>query len=416
MGLLRGKGRELQLQRLICPSWRGAFISFVYLVYALLVALCIADGFYPSPPSEQTVLQAQVRQIVKWWSFCLPLFICRRRIGTSLAKLLGAISLGLAGGGSQGAGSRGPQRLKTTRTGTGPGFSYVSCEMQGWRPNMEDAVVCAPRFDESEPQPGEEASTSGRALFGVMDGHGGSEVSAKVAEQLVSRTRAACSTAESAGAALKQAVLEIEEDLRRNNTHGRWRQMGCTAAVALLTPTQVSVASVGDSRVFKCRNGSCVPLTRDHKPESPRERRRIEAAGGTVAKFGPCYRVDACLNMSRALGDFLFKDPDLSPEQQKISPVPEITVSDIDDQDEFLVIACDGLFELMTWETVCEYIHQRLWTLPLAQIAEGLLDACCSTNVLATLGRGTDNESVIIVRLNRTTNHNETSSLVGSML
>merc|ERR1719436_690492 len=106
--------------------------------------------------------------------------------------------------------------------------------------------------------------------------------------------------------------------------------MGSTAAVVLLTPTSATVASVGDSRVFKCRNGKCVPLTRDHKPESPRERKRIEAAGGTVEQFGPCYRVDLCLNMSRALGDFHFKDASLPPEQQKISPTPDVTTSDLD--------------------------------------------------------------------------------------
>merc|ERR1719183_3261382 len=119
--------------------------------------------------------------------------------------------------------------------------------------------------------------------------------------------------------------------------------MGCTASVALLSPTSVTVANVGDSRVFKCRAGQCVPLTRDHKPESPRERRRIEAAGGTVVQYGPCYRIDHNLNLSRALADFHYKDPNVPPEEQKISPSADVTVVDIDEDDEFLVVACDGL-------------------------------------------------------------------------
>lgn len=167
----------------------------------------------------------------------------------------------------------------------------------------------------------------------------------------------------------------------------------------MLTPTVVTVVSIGDSRVFKCRNGTCVPLTRDHKPESPRERRRIEAAGGTVAKCGLCYRIDFCLNMSRALGDFQFKDPLTQPEHQKISPVGDVTTVEIDDNDEFLVVACDGLFEMMTWESVCDYVHQRIRDTPLSEIAEGLLDACCTPNMVASGYRGTDNESVVIVKL-----------------
>lgn len=281
---------------------------------------------------------------------------------------------------------------------------------------MEDAVVCCAQLDDAQQQAqpsakeqqqqplraGEADTTSplpSSALFAVFDGHGGSEVSRHVADHLLETVVPCLREAESAGAGLKQALLQLEEDLRRSNPKDRWNLMGCTAAVALLSRTSVTVASVGDSRVFKCRNGACVPLTHDHKPESPRERRRIEAAGGSVAKHGPCYRVDFCLNMSRAMGDFQFKDPALPHDQQKISPTPDVMTCDIDENDEFLVVACDGLFELMTWDTVCEYVHKRIRTTPLTQIAEGLLDACCSTNMMATGGRGTDNESVIIVKL-----------------
>eukprot|EP00419_Tripos_fusus_P077273 CAMPEP_0172882344 /NCGR_PEP_ID=MMETSP1075-20121228/119937_1 /TAXON_ID=2916 /ORGANISM="Ceratium fusus, Strain PA161109" /LENGTH=305 /DNA_ID=CAMNT_0013735003 /DNA_START=90 /DNA_END=1007 /DNA_ORIENTATION=- len=291
---------------------------------------------------------------------------------------------------------------KTTHSGQGPFFRYATCEMQGWRARMEDAIVCAPKL---------EWFAEDAALFGVFDGHGGAEVSAFVASHIEARLRDVIQREEAHGHALKQALLDIEDEMRNLNStgsrmvsfgrDGRYDFVGCTAAVGLLTRTTLAVVNVGDSRIFKCRQGKCVPLTRDHKPESPSERRRIEAAGGTVVRFGPCYRIDCNLNLSRALGDFKYKDSSLAPEDQKVSPVGDVAVIDLDSQDEFVVIACDGVFELMTWTTVCSYVHERIHRgMPLARIAEGLLDECCSPNMLATCGQGTDNESVIIVQLN----------------
>lgn len=69
------------------------------------------------------------------------------------------------------------------------------------------------------------------------------------------------------------------------------------------------------------------------------EKARINAAGGFV-DFG---RVNGNLALSRAIGDFEFKkSAELSPEQQIVTAFPDVTVHDITDDDEFLVVACDG--------------------------------------------------------------------------
>lgn len=71
------------------------------------------------------------------------------------------------------------------------------------------------------------------------------------------------------------------------------------------------------------------------------EKARISAAGGFV-DFG---RVNGNLALSRAIGDFEFKkSAELSPEQQIVTAYPDVTVHDLTDDDEFLVIACDGMF------------------------------------------------------------------------
>lgn len=69
------------------------------------------------------------------------------------------------------------------------------------------------------------------------------------------------------------------------------------------------------------------------------EKARICAAGGFV-DFG---RVNGNLALSRAIGDFEFKkSADLSPEQQIVTAFPDVVAHTISDDDEFLVIACDG--------------------------------------------------------------------------
>lgn len=71
------------------------------------------------------------------------------------------------------------------------------------------------------------------------------------------------------------------------------------------------------------------------------EKARICAAGGFV-DFG---RVNGNLALSRAIGDFEFKkSADLSPEQQIVTAFPDVITHEITDDDEFLVIACDGMY------------------------------------------------------------------------
>jgi serine/threonine protein phosphatase PrpC len=111
--------------------------------------------------------------------------------------------------------------------------------------------------------------------------------------------------------------------------------------------------------------------------------------------------VDFGLNLSRGLGDFAYKKESDPPEKQKISPVADLVIGPVDQEDEFLCVACDGIYELMTWQTCCDFIRARIQQkMPLEAVAAALLDACCTANPMATGGLGLDNESVIIVLFN----------------
>lgn len=82
---------------------------------------------------------------------------------------------------------------------------------------------------------------------------------------------------------------------------------GSTALIAIIDGQRLTVANVGDSRGVLCdHKGKTIPLSFDHKPQSAREHKRIQEAGGFIA-FKGVWRVSGILATSRALGDFPLK-------------------------------------------------------------------------------------------------------------
>lgn len=94
-----------------------------------------------------------------------------------------------------------------------------------------------------------------------------------------------------------------------------------------------------------CVDGKAVELSQDHKPDLQQEKTRIEKAGGFVEE----NRVKGVLNLSRSMGDMEYKsDPSLNVEQQMITVVPEIKIHKVQKGNEFIVVACDGIWDCLT--------------------------------------------------------------------
>ena len=88
-------------------------------------------------------------------------------------------------------------------------------------------------------------------------------------------------------------------------------QAGCTSCVCLITPDTIYCANSGDSRaVLGLKNGKLIELSHDHKPENDGEMKRIKEGGGFVEDG----RVQGIIAVSRAIGDWEYKNPEL---QQK---------------------------------------------------------------------------------------------------
>lgn len=139
---------------------------------------------------------------------------------------------------------------------------------------------------------------------------------------------------------------------------------GTTAVAVFVTPTHFICANAGDSRSVYCK-GAVVALSEDHKPDNAGEKARIERAGGHVAQgmmgMGP-MRVDGDLAVSRCLGDFEYKqNKRLPPVEQKVSPLPECEIKQRDPaKDELLILACDGIWDVMSNQECCDELRQLL--------------------------------------------------------
>jgi len=229
---------------------------------------------------------------------------------------------------------------------------------QGARWTMEDTYVVA----------------NGGRFLAVFDGHGGAEVSSILQERLyelymealakkhwedqnefgVKRKMIPSKSAHIA--ALQRGLEQVEEAVMKLD---ELVYQGSTAVCVVLHTSKdgrrtLLTANIGDSRAILCRGGKAVDMTRDHKPGDTREKERIEAMGEEIEwdPYGQVYRVRD-LSLSRAVGD-RFAKPVVSSE-------PEIMTFPLQDRaDEFVVLASDGLWDVMSSQDVVDYVQEVL--------------------------------------------------------
>jgi serine/threonine protein phosphatase PrpC len=224
---------------------------------------------------------------------------------------------------------------------------------QGPRPTMEDATLRLPALR------GAPGQASHLAVFGVFDGHGGAAVAKAAAAALPSVLLAALPAAAAPhddaarlSAALRAAFLGTDAAITAALTPAVTAEQGCTAVVALVTPSHVLVANAGDSRALLLPAGAGAPeqLSHDHKPDLATEARRIAAAGHAVfASPNDVPRVDGVLAVSRGFGDGEFKDGrGRPPEAQAVTAAPEVAVRSRGAGGGTLVLVCDGVTDVLS--------------------------------------------------------------------
>lgn len=124
--------------------------------------------------------------------------------------------------------------------------------------------------------------------------------------------------------------------------------------MALVTKTEIYVANAGDTRCVIAAKGKAKNLSNDHKPDLPAEKRRVERAGGFVEEG----RVQGIIAISRALGDWEYKNPKLKPEDNMVSSYPEVIVEQIKPDHDFFIVACDGIWDCLTSQQAVDYVYE----------------------------------------------------------
>ncbi|KAF8394722.1 hypothetical protein HHK36_020939 [Tetracentron sinense] len=200
------------------------------------------------------------------------------------------------------------------------------------------------------------------AFYGVFDGHGGPDAAAYIRKNVI---RFFFEDANFLQTSQVDDVLfgEVENYLRRAflladlalaDDCSISSSSGTTAITALILGRHLLVANAGDCRAVLCHKGEAIEMSQDHRPIYPTERRRVEEVGGFVDDG----YLNGLLSVSRALGDWDMKFP-----QGSASPLiaePEFRQVDLTEDDEFLIIGCDGIWDVMSSQQAVSLVRRGL--------------------------------------------------------
>lgn len=211
----------------------------------------------------------------------------------------------------------------------------------GRRASMEDGYMYIDGF----------AGRDDQGLFCIYDGHGGKATvdfltcgfHLNLAYYLKENPDTDIETA------FKETYLHTDAQIRRQQI----LQSGSTAITCIVRKEKDKVmlysANVGDSRGVLCKDGKAIRMSKDHKASDSSEKERIEAAGGFVTRFD---RVNGLLAVSRAFGDHLLKPA--------VSCEPYQTKHELDKTTKFMILACDGIWDVISDQEACDFVIGEL--------------------------------------------------------
>ena len=254
-------------------------------------------------------------------------------------------------------------------------------------------------------------------FFAVYDGHGGKGCSTYLRENLHNNIK------EFSTSGIKQAIqiteekFKIEQALKENGELND--SSGSCGIMAMIQGNKCIIANVGDSRLVLFKKGKVFFATEDHKPNTETEKRRIKLAGGEIyqtitlfplrqngKEIEPPWRVlPGRLSVSRTFGDIEAKETKFGGIPGVVLALPDITEIELDNEFNFMVIGCDGIFDVLSNEEILECIKIVLKEKNVQEIKEDDVHELCG-DFAAMIVKGaiakdsSDNVSCIVVAFN----------------
>jgi len=255
-------------------------------------------------------------------------------------------------------------------------------------------------------------------FFGVYDGHGGKGCSFYLRDNLHKNIN------EFSSNEVKLGIEKTEENFIKNealNENGEIKDSsGSCGIIALIKGKKLIIGNVGDSRLVIFKNGLVSFATEDHKPDSDTEKKRIEAAGGKIYQnpsYFPLYQngkeieipwrvLPGRLSVSRTFGDIEAKEEKFGGMKGVVAALPDITEIELNEEYNFIVIGCDGIFDVVSNEELLECIKIVLKEKKINEVIkdEDIHELCgdfAAMIIKSALAKDSfDNISCIVIALN----------------
>ncbi|MCO5552731.1 hypothetical protein L7F22_006248 [Adiantum nelumboides] len=218
---------------------------------------------------------------------------------------------------------------------------------KGSRQNMEDEHVIIDNLQDFIP----DSQTEG-SFYGVFDGHEGRSAAEFVRDKLLNFVRQDVDFPLSVEKVLQNAYLQTDAAFAEACLLGECVSSGTTALTVLVLGREVYVANAGDCRAILSRKGKAKEMSRDHKPDA--ERARIEAQGGFVEDG----YLNGQLSVARALGNWHIEG--LKGLDGPLIADPEVQHLSLTGDDEFMIIGCDGFWDVFQNQDAVSFARRRL--------------------------------------------------------
>jgi protein phosphatase 1L len=274
------------------------------------------------------------------------------------------------------------------------GFEAFGFTVKGRRSSNEDTFLIMNHLNEVF---GLKDVVQKQSFYGVFDGHSGFQAAEYARIHLYANIVRDELFSSNVGEAIRRGFLKTD-DLFNEKASSLNLTAGTCAITTLLRGDRAYIANLGDSKAVLCRRGMAKDLSVAHKASREDERQRIENDGGKVVSYGT-WRVNGMLAVSRSIGDHSLK--------RWVIAEPDIEEIVLEEGDEFILLASDGLWDVFSSQEAVDFVRSRLSSITTAVDKTKLCEELCNE---AVTKESQDNVTVLLVVLNHNNPHSTTTN------